>query len=73
MIQGNQNGIYFERIRLILSGLSDDEIEKCERPNYDPFLMLKILIFKQWYILSDSQIETQIRDRFIPHELPGIY
>ncbi len=38
----------FERIRPILSDLYDNDTEKGGRPNYDPVLMVKILLLQQW-------------------------
>ena len=55
--------IDFERIRPILSGLYENNTDKGGRPNYDPILMIKILLLQQWYFLSDPQIEREIRDR----------
>ncbi len=55
--------IDFERIRSILSDLYNNNTEKGGRPNYDPVLMVKILLLQQWYNLSDPQIEREIRDR----------
>ena len=55
--------IDFERIRPILSPLHENDTEKGGRPNYDPILMVKILLLQQWYSLSDPQVEREIRDR----------
>ena len=43
--------------------LYENGTEKGGRPNYDPVLMVKILLLQQWYNLSDPQIEREIRDR----------
>jgi hypothetical protein len=53
----------FERIRPILSDLFTNDTDRGGRPNYDPILMVKILLLQQWYNLSDPQIEREIRDR----------
>jgi len=55
--------IDFERIRNILSDLYENGTEKGGRPNYDPILMIKILLLRQWCTLSDPQVEREIRDR----------
>ena len=55
--------IDFSRIRTILSDLYENDTEKGGRPNYDPVLMVKILLLQQWYNLSDPQIEREIGDR----------
>ena len=55
--------IDFERIRPMLSDLYENDTEKGGRPNYDPIIMVKILLLQQWYSLSDPQIERDIRDR----------
>ena len=55
--------IDFERIRPMLSDLYDNNTDKGGRPNYDPVLMVKILLLQQWYNLSDPQTEREIRDR----------
>lgn len=57
------NRIDFERNRPILLDLFTNEIEKDGRPNYDPVLMVKILLLQQWYNISDPKIEREIRDR----------
>ena len=69
--------IDFERIRPILSELYENDTEKGGRPNYDPVLMVKILLLQQWYNLSDPQVEREIRDRIsfmkflgFPEKLP---
>ena len=46
-----------------MSDLYENDTEKGGRPNYDPVLMVKILLLQQWYNLSDPQIEREIRDR----------
>jgi IS5 family transposase len=48
--------------RIDLEKISNDK-EKGGRPNYDPILMVKILLLQQWYNLSDPQVEREIRDR----------
>ena len=45
------------------SDLFTNDTDKGGRPNYDPILMLKILLLQQWYNLSDPQVEREIRDR----------
>ena len=61
----------------MLSNLYGNYTEKGGRPNYDPVLMVKILLLQQWYSLSDPQIERDIRDRIsfmkflgFPEKLP---
>ena len=55
--------IDFERIRQMTSNLYGNYTEKGGIPDYDPVMMVKILLLKQWYSLSDPQIERDIRDR----------
>ena len=62
-LTGISDRIDFEQIRPILSDLYENDTEKGGRPNYDPILMVKILLLQQWYNLSDPQIEREIRDR----------
>ena len=62
-LTGISDRIDFEKIRPVLSDLYDNDTEKGGRPNYDPILMVKILLLQQWYNLSDPQIEREIRDR----------
>ena len=62
-LTGISDRIDFERIRPMLSDLYENDTEKGGRPNYDPVLMVKILLLQQWYSLSDPQIERDIRDR----------
>ena len=62
-LTGISDRIDFERIRPILADLFSNDTEKGGRPNYDPILMVKILLLQQWYNLSDPQIEREIRDR----------
>ncbi len=62
-LTGISDRIDFERIRPILSDLYENYTEKGGRPNYDPILMVKILLLQQWYNLSDPQVEREIRDR----------
>jgi IS5 family transposase len=45
----------------MLSDLYENDTEKGGRPNYDPILIMKILLLQQWYSLSDPQIERDIR------------
>ena len=47
----------------MLSDLYENDTEKGGRKNYDPIIMVKILLLQQWYSLSDPQIERDIRDR----------
>ena len=51
-LTGISDRIDFERIRPILSDLYENDMEKGGRPNYDPILMVKILLLQQWYNLS---------------------
>ena len=46
-----------------MSDLFTNDTDKGGRPNYDPILMVKILLLQQWYNLSDPQVEREIRDR----------
>ena len=76
-LTGISDRIDFERIRSILADLYDNDTEKGGRPNYDPVLMVKILLLQQWYNLSDPQIEREIWDRIsfmkflgFPEKLP---
>ncbi|MDS0257005.1 IS5 family transposase [Thermoplasmatales archaeon AK] len=63
-LTGITDRIDFERIRPMLSDLYDNNTDKGGRPNYDPVLMVKILLLQQkWYNLSDPQVEREIRDR----------
>ena len=61
----------------MLSDIYENDTEKGGRPNYDPIIMVKILLLQQWYSLSDPQIERDIRDRIsfmkflgFPEKLP---
>ena len=76
-LSGIGDRIDFERIRPILTNLYENDTEKGGRPNYDPVLMVKILLLQQWYNLSDPQIEREINDRIsfmkflgFPEKLP---
>ena len=62
-LTGISDRIDFEKIRPILSDLYENDTEKGGRPNYDPILMVKILLLQQWYNLSDPQVEREIRAR----------
>jgi hypothetical protein len=62
-LTGISDRIDFEKIRPILLDLYENDSEKGGRPNYDPILMVKILLLQQWYNLSDPQIEREINDR----------
>ena len=62
-LTGISDRIDFEKIRPILSDLYENDTEKGGRPNYDPILMVKILLLQQWYNLSDPQVVREIRDR----------
>ena len=62
-LTGISDRIDFERIRPILSDLFTNDTDKGGRPNYDPILMVKILLLQQWCNLSDPQVEREIRDR----------
>lgn len=55
--------IDFERIKPILSVLNDNDQEKIGRTNYDPVLMIKILLLQQWYSPSDPQVEREVKNR----------
>ena len=46
-LTGISDRIDFERIRPILSDLYENDTEKGGRPNYDPILMVKILLLQQ--------------------------
>jgi IS5 family transposase len=70
-LSGIGNRMDFERIRSILSGLYDNDTDKGGRPNYDPILMVKILLLQQWYNLSDPQVERDHGSHII-HEVSGI-
>jgi|ACXJ01.1.fsa_nt_gi IS5 family transposase len=52
-LTGISDRIDFERIRPILSDLYANDTDKGGRPNYDPVLMVKILLLQHWYNLSD--------------------
>ena len=71
-LTGISDRIDFERIRHLLSDLFSNDTDKGQRPNYDPILMVKILLLQQWYNLSEPQIEREIRDRisFLNDALP---
>ncbi len=76
-LSGIADRIDFERLRPVLQDLYDNVSEKGGRLNYDPILMIKILLLQQWYNLSDPQIEREIRDRIsfmkflgFPEKLP---
>jgi IS5 family transposase len=56
-LTGISDRIDFERIRSILLDLFTNDTEKGGGLNYDPVLMVKILLLQQWYNLSDSQVE----------------
>lgn len=62
-LTGISERIDFERIRPILSDLYENNTDRGGIPNYDPILMVKILLLQQWYNLSDPQVEREIRDR----------
>ena len=62
-LTGISDRIDFEGIGPILSDLYENDKEKGGRPNYDPVLMVKILLLQQWYNLSDPQIKREIRER----------
>jgi IS5 family transposase len=56
-LSGTGDRIYFERIKPILLNLYENDTVKGEKPNYDPIMMVKILLLQQWYNLSDLQTE----------------
>lgn len=60
---GIADRIDFEKIRTVLQDLYDNDTERGGRPNYDPILMIKILLLQQWYNLSVPQVEREIRGR----------
>ena len=62
-LTGISERVDFERIRPILSDLYENNTDRGGIPNYDPILMVKILLLQQWYNLSDPQVEREIRDR----------
>ena len=62
-LTGISDRIDFEKIRPVLADLFSNDTEKGGRPNYDPILMVKILLLQQWYNLSDPQVEREIPDR----------
>ena len=62
-LTGISGRIDFERIRPIRVDLFINDTEKGGRLNYDPILMVKILLLQQWYNISDPQVEREIRDR----------
>ena len=70
-LTGISDRIDFERIRPMLSDLYENDTEKGGRPNYDPIIMVKILLLQQWYSLSDPQIERYQRQDLI-HEVSRI-
>ena len=70
-LTGISDRIDFERIRQMLSNLYGNYTEKDGIPNYDPVMMVKILLLKQWYSLSDPQIERYQR-RDLIHEVSRI-
>ena len=60
-LTGISDRIDLERIRPILSDLYENDTEKGGRPNYDPILMVKILLLQQWYNLPDPRL----KERFV--------
>ena len=62
-LTGISDRIDFESIRPIPAVLFSNDTIRGERPNYDPVLMVNILLLQQWYNLSDPQVEREIRDR----------
>mgnify|MGYP001566576904 CR=1 FL=1 len=55
----------------------NEEDNKVGRPNYDPILMIKMLIIQSWYGISDEELEYQVADRIsfqkflgFPNEIP---
>ena len=56
-LTGISDRIDFERTRPILLDLFTNDTEKGGRPNYDPVLMVKILLLRQRYNLSDPQMD----------------
>jgi IS5 family transposase len=53
----------WERFRPITEDLYDNKTEKGGHPNIDSILMIKILVFQQWYGLSDQAMECGIADK----------
>ena len=70
-LTGISDRIDFERIRPMLSDLYENDTDKGGRPNYDPIIMVKILLFQQRYSLSDPKIERYQRQDLI-HEVSRI-
>ena len=62
-LTGISDHIDFERIRPILLNLFENDTEKGGRPNYDPVLMVKMLLLQQLYNFSDPCVERGNRDR----------
>jgi hypothetical protein len=50
-LTGISDRIDFEKIRPMLSDLYENDTEKGGRLNYDPIIMVKILLLQQWYLL----------------------
>ncbi|MEK6818897.1 MAG: transposase, partial [Nanoarchaeota archaeon] len=40
----------------------NEEDNKVGRPNYDPILMIKMLVIQSWYGISDEELEYQVAD-----------
>lgn len=59
-LSGISNHIDLERTRAILSDLYDNDAEKSERPNYDPVLMVNILLSREWCTLLDPHVEKGV-------------
>ena len=70
-LTGISDRIDFERIRPMLSDLYENDTDKGGGTNYDPIIMVKILLLQQWYSLSDPQIERYQRQNLI-HEVSRI-
>ena len=61
-LTGISDHIDFEGLRPILSDLYENDTEN-GMPSYDPVIMVKILLLRQWYNLSDPKVERGICNR----------
>ena len=62
-LTGISDRIDVERIRPTLAYLFNNDTEKGGMPNYDPVLIVKLLLLQHRYNLSELQIVREIRDR----------
>lgn len=63
-------GIDFDRIRLTLSSLYENDTDKSGRHSYNPILIVMILQLKHWYNPSGPKIEryrVEVKVLRIPH------